>query len=462
MALIQDNRGFASLIQMTSVGLNIADYPTIKRAFVDKYKEIYGSDIDLTNTTADGVFVETISLMIFNILQNVKFLYSNLDIRSASGVYLESLSALSGVYRNKATKSYTQLEITNLEDNTLKLTSENNLQFVDNSGITWSTNISPTNEINIEKNKSTLIDVYCDITGPISAPKGWITQLINNELNILINQNEDAIEGSFTETDSELRSRRNATISSQGVTVLSNLRGALLNVTGIEDSVIYNNSNSTTITALDGTTIEGKSIYIVLRKTENVQIDDSIIGSIIYEKLTPGINTNNFTGQVNTGISKTYDYVQKGYGNTTSGITIDSIPVYWKECKGINTGLKVKIGYKPGEYFSSADNNSINIMRNAIKEYLNELSINQTFTTYDMVQLLNDADPLFNDKKTYNVIDVELSWNGNDTAPFKSINELGSLYQYQTKDTYFNVNSFSEDIKDDSGNIKYITFTING
>ena len=71
MALIQDNRGFASLIQMTSVGLNIADYPTIKRAFVDKYKEIYGSDIDLTNTTADGVFVETISLMIFNILQNV-------------------------------------------------------------------------------------------------------------------------------------------------------------------------------------------------------------------------------------------------------------------------------------------------------------------------------------------------------------------------------------------------------
>ena len=110
MALIQDNRGFASLIQMTGAGLNIADYPAIKRALIEKYKEIYGSDIDLANTTADGVFVETLALMIFNILQNVKFLYSNLDIRTASGKFLDSLAALSGVYRNGATKSKAQLE----------------------------------------------------------------------------------------------------------------------------------------------------------------------------------------------------------------------------------------------------------------------------------------------------------------------------------------------------------------
>ena len=209
MALIQDNRGFSSLIQLTAGGLNIADYPTIKRAIVEKYKEIYGSDIDLNNTTADGVFIETLSLMIFNILQNVKYLYSNLDIRTASGKFLESLAALSGVYRNSATKSQAQLELTNLSDSTIQITASSPLKFLDQAGLTWSTQVLVNSPITLEKGVLTLVDVYCDNVGPVSAPKGWITTLVENNTNLKVNQPEDANIGSFDETDSELRSRRN-------------------------------------------------------------------------------------------------------------------------------------------------------------------------------------------------------------------------------------------------------------
>lgn len=457
MALIQDERGFASLIQMTGSGLKIADYPAIKRAIIEKYKEIYGSDIDITNTSADGVFVETLSLMIFNILQNVKFLYSNLDIRTASGKFLESLCALSGVYRNSATKSQAQLEITNNETFAIPITGDrDNLEFVDQSGLTWVTDISRNNPLTLEPGITTLVDVYCSEVGPVSAPSGWITQLITQGLNLTINQPNEATKGSYSETDSELRSRRNETISSQGLTVLSGLRGSLIDITGIDDCVIYNNTNEENYTSLDGTTIPIHSIYVVLRKKENVQISESKIGSTIYEKLTPGINTSKFNGQSNTGEGKEFDYVQKSY----LGEGTDDIPVYWKESKGINEGLNIKISYRPGKYFSTADDNSINIMKDTIKEYLNSLSINETFTTYDLISTLNDEDPLFNNEKTYNIIDVQLNWSGSGTTPIIETTEIGSLKQYQTKDTYFNINNFNDIVKDDTQTIKYLTFTV--
>jgi hypothetical protein len=86
-------------IKITAGGIVIADYDQVQSALVKRYKEIYGSDIDLANTTADGVFVNDLALIINNILQSFKTLYSNLDVNTASGVYLDSLCRLSNITR---------------------------------------------------------------------------------------------------------------------------------------------------------------------------------------------------------------------------------------------------------------------------------------------------------------------------------------------------------------------------
>ena len=101
-------------------------------------------------------------------------------------------------------------------------------------------------------------------------------------------------------------------------------------------------------------------------------------------------------------------------------------------------------------------------MKKTLQEFLNSLAMNETFTTYDLVQLLNDEDPMFNNRKTYNVINVELIGQGNASTAFNKTLEEGSLYEYQTKDTYFEINSFDEVEKDDSQTIKYVTFIVNG
>lgn len=455
MAIKQDNRTFINLIQLTGAGMYIADYPAIKRALVTKYKEIYGEDIDLTNTTADGVFVETLTLMINNILQDVKYLYSNLDIRTASGKYLESLCALTGVYRNLATKSIAQLEVTNTGDSNIILSSVNPLVCIDQSGLTWRTQLEPGITIELIQNETQIVDVYCDTVGPITAPQGWINQTIETSGNLTINQIEKAIKGSFAESDSELRSRRNEVISSQGTTVVSNLKGSLLDITGIEDVIVYNNASSTGMTSLDGTVIPQRAIYIILRKNKNVTITDSYIGNRIYNKMTPGIATTNFTGQANTGVSKESSFSPTDEDVSGSGSL--SVPVYWKEATPINAGLTISITYQPGTYFASADNTTLNLIAKTTVDYLNSLSMNSEIDSYELCQIVNAEDPLFNNTRTYSVLDVEL--NQTD-AMFVSNNIFSSLVKYTAKDTYFDINEYIFTESDGENGIKILTISV--
>lgn len=426
-------RTVQNLIAITSGGLSIATFPEIKTAVQNKYKEIYGSDIDLTNTTADGVFIENICLIINNILTTVEMLYSNMNIDTASGSYLDNLCALTGVYRKPATKSIASLELTNNSLNIITLNSSNNLTFVDKSGYTWSTQIgieTPFETLDLLPNIKTSVTVYCDEYGPISAPEGWINQLIDLSYDITINQPNEAILGNNQETDSELRARRNESISSIGLTTLNTLQGALLEISGIEDVEIYNNNTATNLLAKDETNILSRAVYIIIKKTKNVELPSETVGSRIYEKLTPGILTTPFEGISTTGISKQYEY-NSGHGLSNT--------VYWKEASPItDANILINIKYKVFQYFSQETNT---IIKNALKDYLNNLDLNKTFTTYDMIAELNDADPMFAGKKTYNILDVEIEYDGVLDNPLIKELDYGSSYNYQAKDTYFEIDS---------------------
>lgn len=455
--LIDDNRTIYDLIKLTSSGMDIADYPQIKTAIVEKYKEIFGSDIDITNTTADGVFVEDISLMIFNILQAIKVLYSNLNINYASGNYLDALVALSSIYRKSATPSIAQLEILNNEQRDITLDKNNNLQFVDKAGITWSTRvglIDATESINLIDNQTTIIDVYCDELGPITAPIGWINQLVGNLYYIEINQPREAILGTAKETDSQLRSRRNKTINSAGMTVLSNLEGSLLNISGIEKVYIYNNNKNGTITALDDTYISSKSIYVIIGTKSGITIPNEIIGKKIYEKLTPGINTSKCSDQSQ---SKSYDYYQNVFFNNESQVIEDSqVTIYWKECKPSTEQFITVTLYKNTNTMFSSDTTPV-LIKEALTEYLNNLDINQGFTTSQLIDVINGADPTFNGQKTYFATNCTFAQNTDLNEISLGNNE--KFYQLKDKYFYLSDNTLVNMDVEESNNVIRIEFT---
>ena len=124
MSYKTNNFTIATLIHFTKDGVVVADYQEIRQTITDAFKNIYGRDIDLSSASADGIYVQTLCLMISNILQSFKQYYAQLDVRTASGVYLENLCALSNIRRKDATASTCSISLTLSDTETQPYTTE--------------------------------------------------------------------------------------------------------------------------------------------------------------------------------------------------------------------------------------------------------------------------------------------------------------------------------------------------
>lgn len=390
-------------VKITNAGVKIADFSQVRAAIIRRYQNTYGSDIDLSTGSADGIFVYDMSLLINNVLQGMKTLYANLDVNTASGVYLDALCALSNVVRKDATYSTASILVENT--NSSSITYPTGLSFVDQSGLEWLYEDS----ITFLPGETQNITVRCSKAGKISAPANWITQTIDISY-LSISQTDAAIVGSDIETDSALRNRRSQSTGAQGTTVLESLVGALLKVNSVEDVKIYNNNSSTTLSTEDGTDVEAHSVYVIIRKADGVEIADSVIGSLIFEKLTPGIHTT----KTAASISKSYSYQQEIYGES---ISLGTQIVYWKEAVPIGPSVNVTI--TPYSFFATTEIDSI---ASALFSYLNGLTLSAAI---DKNQLLIEtiyADPQYKGAATYAVNSVDVS----------NVENLDTYYKYDT------------------------------
>ena len=394
----------SEFIKFTAGGLQTATFTQIRATLVERYRSIYGTDIDLSTGTADGEFVNETALIINNLVQAMSILYSNLDVRTASGTYLDALCALSNVTRKPATRSNASLLVTNTSQVNLTL---NDTEFYDQAGTTWNYNGS----ITLIPNEAQEITVVCSELGQVQAPIGWIVGSVEN-LPITVVQENAANVGSEEETDVELRARRNQSSGAAGTTVLASLVGALFNLSGVEDVKIYNNNTDSDISAKDTTTVSPHSIYVAIRKQEGVTISEESIGTIIYEKLTPGIGTNESDCASANGTHKNYTYVVKLLG---AEIEITQPIVYWKECKGIAPQITIQLN--PTTYFSS--DNISNIVGPDLIEYLNKLEIGTDLTQSAILIETISLDPLFKGKPTYTVGTITIASATNPDTYYK-------------------------------------------
>lgn len=332
-----------NFVRLASAGMEVAEFVDVRDAIIKRYKEVYGSDIDLSTASADGVFINDMALIINNILQIMKSLYSNLNVDTASGVYLDALCRLANVNRMSATKSTASIIVKSLlttgDPVTFGDVDENGnvvnqITFVDKAGTEWVSDASVT----LGPGESAEVKVTCTEAGPVDAPAGWINQTML-VMNLSVTQTANAIRGSNEETDTELRQRRAQSSGANGISVLESLVGALLEVTGIDDVSIYNNNTLENATAKDGTVIAPHNIYVVIRQQKGLNIDDSTIGDLIYTKLTPGIKTTASTAVNENGIAKSYEFIPQ-----MLGVTINYLNqfVYWKNAVAIKPTITAK------------------------------------------------------------------------------------------------------------------------
>ena len=404
--MFQPTVNIDEFVTLSNAGVKVASFVQVRDALVNRYRSIYGSDIDLSTGSADGVFVNDLALIINNILQCISTMYNNLDVNTASGKYLDILCALSNVTRKKPTKSYAYLTIENISNVDVTITQQNP-EFVDQSGTSWFADTVYT----IASGDTASIKVICEKAGPIEAPAGWITNTIEALGTIAIEQPNNAIVGLNEESDAELRFRRAQSSGAAGVTTIDALIGALLDVTGIRDVKVINYNKdqpSTPETATDGTTMLGHSVYVILRLDDGIEIADSTIGSIIYEKLTPGVRTCECAISAD---SKSYEYIAE-INNIHAEAA--SQMVYWKEATPINPTITLTITALP--YFSSDEIETI--AQNVIK-YMNALTIDTKVSNNELLIQTVYADPTFKGKPTYITVSASAASHSNNLTYYK-------------------------------------------
>lgn len=455
MAFTELKVDWRNIIKLTNTGLYVAPYADLRKAVVEGFKSIYGDDIDVSTATADGVYIDMYCLIVNNILQSIRSLYNNLDVNQANGKYLETLCALSNVFRKEASYSSAVLKCTLDESATTSYEPEANegiFSVIDDNGITWTHKKDPNNLLVFEPGVPQYVVVKCDDIGPQAAPAGSITKLVNNEVTMEIIQEENAYIGDNEESDSDLRARRNNSLSGSGISVLESLSAALLSLQYVRDVKIYNNNSAVSVTAKDGTVIALHKVYICLRYDESILTTiekyDASIGSLIYEKMTPGIET------VVPAIEKkaSYNYPVISYLSGRS-LPYEQI-VNWKICESVKPKLVMNLKQFSGDHFTLGNATTI---VNKMVTYLNTLSIGTDLTAEDLKYKVREFDPQYRGRDLYTVTSItvagQTSYNNPDTyyqytpetLQVEDIIEEGEVVGKKYSNTSFELNVMNAD-----------------
>lgn len=407
--MIYDNTDYSKLIKFSKDGLIIGSYTDIRNMLLTRYKQIYGQDIDLSTGTADGQFIEMLAMMLNNVLLTVKQMYTGLDPNYAQGKMLDIIASFSNVVRRPATRSQTYVTVQNISNDPVNLSS---IEFLDDNGTIWTWSGTMTSfQPESVSNSAVTLPVQCSEIGAIKAPAGSITKTAQY-LPFSITQPNDAIVGSEIESDESLRARRNASLSSYGMTTLEALKSALLGISGIKDVYIYNNSSDNAVTAKDGQSVSAHSVYICISYDNILRPNETTIGQTIYNKMTPGIHTTTYSASTaGQGTAKSYQY--------NTGLDVVQT-VYWKLCTALAPTISIKLTTLP-----NYDTSTELLIEDKLINFCNTLPIGTDLNPTELFVQTMYADPKFKGLSTFIVTEVKVD---NSTSTYT--NKL-SYYDYR-------------------------------
>ena len=224
-------------------GLLIDEFSTIYNRLADKFKLIYGQDINLEQNSPDGQLLGIITNEIYDLQTLILHIYNSFDPDLAQGVELNKLLKLIAQTRRASTKSIVDITIVANANVTLPadytIIDENKNEWVINAETTLipGANIISFNAVNfgaIEASANTINDVvtvFPEITS------------VNNPLPAEIGRDE--------ESDVLLRKRRNNLLSVNSNSTIAGIYSKLFLLDTVTDAVIYENATDTYDAAKD-------------------------------------------------------------------------------------------------------------------------------------------------------------------------------------------------------------------
>lgn len=264
-------------------GIVVQTLPEIREQITQKFKEIYGEDINIDQNSPDGQLIGLWSQEKKDMLDFMVQIYNNLDPDNVVGLQQQILYKLNGLEIKAFNYSYTYVQITTDRSLTLEgldenINNENGAGYtvVDESGNRWI--LAETS--NLETGENTLnfraaalggVNALANTINAAETIVGGVVSINNNAATYLI--------GGVGETSAEFRQRRTRSIAIPSQGFDEALEAQLLNIDNVTQAKVYDNRT--------GSTSQGIPPHTVWVIVEGGLSED--IGRAIYNNIPPGI-----------------------------------------------------------------------------------------------------------------------------------------------------------------------------
>lgn len=315
---------------LDSTGLTIDTLNEIIATLEDGYREIYGNDINVDSNSPDGQLINLYAQANRDLLEVVQQVYSGFDIEQAVGVVLDQRVSLLGIQRQGATFTQQQVEIT--VDRSLNLDGlDADANDPDGTGYTVSDDAG-TQFILLDSVAltagTTLLTFRAKDLGSITTLPNTITEPVTSVIGVTGINNPSGVleEGIDGELDAALRLRATRSTANRSEGFIDGLTGRLLDVEGVTDVRVYENTTSST----DANGIPSHSIWVICEGGANTDIANTIYitknagcgmkGDVIVEINT--VNGSIFTAKFDRPASANL-YIEFNIKATVAGQTFD-------------------------------------------------------------------------------------------------------------------------------------------
>lgn len=231
-------------------GIHLPTYDDRMSDMIDKYKQIFGSDVYLAPDSPDYQLISIFAKALDEMGDLIIDSYNNRDPDYASGQSLDMLLPIAGIVRGGATKSTVNLKITGTASSTLPA----GMTATDTNGHDWIIREAvsiPSGGIAND------VPAECAEYGPITAAAGSITTIKTTDPNwVSVTNLSAATPGKEAQTDED--ARKSFRLAQAGTTYqLEGLRAKLWELPGMKELVIrINDTDSTDASGLPAHSIQ--------------------------------------------------------------------------------------------------------------------------------------------------------------------------------------------------------------
>ena len=274
------------IAEITKTGIVVPIFEEVLSELKERFKEIYGQDVNLDNDTADGQWVSLIASAINDANAAIASAYAGYSPSTAKGEILSSVVKTNGIKRYVSSKSTVDIRCigqagTNISNGIVE----------DENGYRWqlppSVVMPPEGEITVT--------ATCQTDGAINALPGTVTKIMTPTLGWQTASNPaSASSGNPVETDAELRRRQTLSVALPSRSVFDGVLAGVADIDGVTAFTGIDNDQNEP----DENGIPGHTIAMIVDGGDVKEIADAI-----FRKKGPGTGTH---GKINEKVKDSY------------------------------------------------------------------------------------------------------------------------------------------------------------